>query len=396
MSNAEVLRRLMAYVEFDATDAARLAAMQPTLAPHFERFADHFYERVLGDDEARGVFADVAQVHRLKHTLQDWMSSGLRGPHDEAYYERRSRIGQRHVQIGLRQHFMLTAMNVLRQDYAEVLTAATSDVAMLRDQLASVNRLFDIELAIMLRHYQANSERQLLEQERQRQGEKVAAMQALTAGLAHEVRNPLNSAKLQLSLLQRRLTKAGAEASLVEPAKLVHDEIDRLTNLLNDFLAFARPPRLDLAPTDLRELVRHVWELERPWANARNVALELRNDTGPVSAQVDAKKMHQVIFNLVRNALEATSMRRHAPSEARVGLGTSRRGSHAVIEVWDNGEGMPEDVLRRIYEPFFSTKPDGTGIGMAIVQNLVQLHGGTLEVETSPGGTRFTVVLVAG
>ena len=320
------------------------------------------------------------------------MESGLRGPYDDAFYQRRSRIGRRHVQIGLAQHYMLTAMNVLRNDYIEALAVyggADAAGAGLSEQIKSVNRLFDIELAIMLRHYQVHSEEQLLAQERRRQNEKVAAMQALTAGLAHEVRNPLNSAKLQLSLLQRRLAKLGVDRSLQEPAKLVHDEIDRLTALLNDFLAFARPPRLDTQEQDLRVLLGHVVELERPGALARQVELVIVPCATPMLARIDGPKLHQVVFNLVRNALEAVN------PGGRVELALRASSKHVIIEVKDNGHGITPEVLQRIYEPFFSTKPEGTGIGMAIVQNLVQLHGGTLEVETSPRGTVFKVLLPA-
>ena len=136
-------------------------------------------------------------------------------------------------------------------------------------------------------------------------------------------------------------------------------------------------------------LLGHVVELERPGAVARHVELVIVPCAAPMLARIDGPKLHQVVFNLVRNALEAVS------PGGRVELALRTSAKHVIIEVKDNGHGITPEVLQRIYEPFFSTKPEGTGIGMAIVQNLVQLHGGTLEVETSPQGTVFKVLLPA-
>ncbi len=382
------LAELKRYVGFTPEDEARLRALHAVIAPHLPAVTEHFYDVLLQHEGARAVLTEgPAQVERLKHTLLDWLASGLLGPHDEAYYERRSRIGRRHVAIGLPQQYMFTAMNVLRRDLhhlVEAQAAATVDERIAtRD---AVDRLLDIELAIMLLHYQLEAEERLVRRERTAQLEKLTAIQTLSAGLAHEVRNPLNAAKLQLELLERRLRRNDGDSRLLDAAELVHMEIGRLGKLLDEFLAFARPADLNPTRSDVVALARHVVELERPGAQLRAIELVVRSPDRPVEATIDAPKIHQVVQNLLRNAIEAS------PRGGRVVVVIEPVETGVAIRVRDQGPGVPPEVLARIYEPFFSTKPGGTGMGMAIVHSLVTLHGGEIQV-SSDGATEFAVVL---
>jgi signal transduction histidine kinase len=141
-----------------------------------------------------------------------------------------------------------------------------------------------------------------------------------------------------------------------------------------------------MAERDVVDICKHVIELERPLAERRRIQLALRS-TDPLVAQVDSGKVHQILQNLVRNGLEATSPGGHV----EVALGNG--GDRLRIEVRDDGPGIPADVLPRIYEPFFSTKETGTGMGMAIVHSLVTMHGGKIDIATSRSGTEFRVEL---
>jgi len=382
----EFLAEVISYVELGEREIELLRELHPRLQPHFDAIANRFYEAVFDNPGAAAVISGPDQVARLRCSLVDWMSSGLLGPYDDKFYEKRSRIGRRHVQIGLAQQYMFTAMNVVRTAYLEHITAMyPSDAACA--VVRAVNKLLDIELAVMLRHYQLDSEEKLLQRERRIQADRLAAMQTLSAGLAHEVRNPLNAARLQLELLDRRLRRQfGEDSKLTEPTTLANHELERLTNLLNDFLQFARPPELHIHEHDVVEIGRHVIELEKPLADQRGITLEYV-EKPPIIAQVDSGKFHQIVQNLVRNALEAT------PRGGHVGLAIENHNPENVvhIRVTDNGAGIPAEVLPRIYEPFFSTKETGTGMGMAIVHSLVTMHGGKIEIDTSPHGTRFDV-----
>lgn len=380
------LEELKRYVGFGPTDEDLLRRLRAaTSDAEIAAIAEHFYAVIMQHEGARSVITEgPAQIARLKSTLVEWVISGLADPHDEGYYERRSRIGRRHVAIGLPQQYMFTAMNVMRRDLHHLVETHLPD-----ERLATrdaIDRLLDMELAIMLRHYQLEVEERLVRRERQAQAERLTAVRTLSAGLAHEVRNPLNAAKLQLELLERRLRRGDGDPRLLDAAELVRVEIGRLSKLLDEFLAFARPADLAPTPTDMVSLARHVAELERPGAEVRGVTLEVTAPVPSIEALVDAAKIHQVVQNLLRNAIEAS------PRGGKVDVIVEPIDGGVALRVRDQGPGIPTHVLTRIYEPFFSTKEGGTGMGMAIVHSLVSLHGGEIHVR-SENGTEFAVHL---
>ena len=322
-----ILDQLVAYVQLDDADRTRLVALHDQLKPHFADIAVRFYEAVFANPGAASVLSGAAQVERLRVSLIDWMSTGLLGPYDDNFNEKRSRIGRRHVAIGLAQHYMFTAMNVVRAAYLDHIAALHPPVQALA-VVRSVDKLFDIERALMLRHYQLDSEERLVVRERQIQADRITALQTMTTGLAHEVRNPLNAAKLQLELLERRVRRQGDDPKLTEPIELAHHEIQRLTEMLNDFLAFARPPALHSDEHDVIAIARHVIELERPFAEQLGATLtgvdvDLRGrgrDRRPGEAASDlAKSRAQRARSVARRRRDRRDHRRcdHSPPRDR-------------------------------------------------------------------------------
>ena len=222
--------------------------------------------------------------------------------------------------------------------------------------------------------------------------EKLAAVGTMTAGLSHEIRNPLNAAALQLSVLERRVRRLSEalQPGLLEPLLLVRDEIRRLDHILEDFLQFARPREFRPEPVEVRPLLRRVVDLLGSQAEARHVRLELAEEEGTQGPSVsgEEERLRQVLINLTLNALEAT------PDGGLVRLSMSREGDLARITVDDSGPGIPQEVRDRIFEPFFTTKAQGSGLGLPIVHAIVTQHGGTLEVGSAPeGGARFLLQL---
>jgi two-component system, NtrC family, sensor histidine kinase HydH len=209
----------------------------------------------------------------------------------------------------------------------------------------------------------------------------------MTAGLAHEVRNPLNAAKLQLELLERRLRKQVGDLKALAPVGLAHHEIERLTELLNEFLSFARPAELHSEEHDVVAIARHVVELEKPFAERSGATLTIEVCPDPAVAIIDPGKVHQVVQNLVRNGIEAAGTNGH------VSVGVAVENGALHIRVRDDGCGIPDAIRSRIYEPFFSTKEGGTGMGMAIVHNFVAMHGGKIDIESSASGTLVDVAI---
>ncbi|HVI00585.1 MAG TPA: ATP-binding protein [Enhygromyxa sp.] len=227
---------------------------------------------------------------------------------------------------------------------------------------------------------------------RARIAEKLAAVGTLSAGLAHEIRNPLNAASLQLQLLERRVKRiASDDPKLLEPIEMVQRELARLSHLVEDFLRFARPADLYLRRFDGSAMIRHVVELQRP--EAERLGIELRAELPDETLYVngDRDKLQQVVLNVVRNAIEALE-----ETGGNVVVSLARAdGGMLLLRTADDGPGIPDDIRSRIFEPFFSTKPMGTGLGMAICHSLVHQHGGAIEVHCD-GGTQVDMLLPSG
>jgi signal transduction histidine kinase len=277
------------------------------------------------------------------------------------------------------------AMNQLRTTATERILSGTqgTPVASLR----ALNKLLDVELGAMLSHAHRSSERKAALREHRAASDQLAAMTTLSSGLAHELRNPLNAAKLQLDVLRRRLSRMAAAAELTGPMDLAYGELSRLSAMVNDFLAFAKPTPLHAVEQDLVAVMRQVVELELPLAQSRGIELRLEMTRGAIELRFDAPKLEQAIRNLVRNALEA------APSGGHVVVRIADESASIHVRVTDDGPGIPAEICARMYEPFFSTKPSGTGLGMSIAKTSIAILGGTIDVESSPAGTTFDVAL---
>ena len=237
------------------------------------------------------------------------------------------------------------------------------------------------------------TERRALEK-RAADAEALSAMGTLALNLAHEIRNPLNAAVLQLHLLGRHIDKleldGGVRASLHKKTEIVGDEIGRLNRLLTEFLELARPRSIAHEPVKIASLVDAVLDLERDSAAARGVKIERDFALPGAVVRGDSEKLKQVVINLVVNALEA--MKDGGTLTARVG-GDSERVSLAVE---DTGPGMESQVLAQVFEPFFTTKEAGTGLGLSIVRKIVDQHAGEVRIESERGkGTRVRVTLPA-
>jgi len=218
--------------------------------------------------------------------------------------------------------------------------------------------------------------------------ERLAAFGRVTAGVAHEVKNPLNSMRLWLEVLKANMPVAQEPQQAV---KMLDSEIDRLDRAVKTFLNFTKPVEFKLEDTDLRALLEEVIEAARP-AIAR-AGVELRVDLPPEfpDLQLDRQLIHQAILNLALNACEFTNR------GGRITISLRRSGESAVIAVADSGKGIPPENQKKIFQLFFTTRPGGTGIGLANAFRFVQLHNGRIEFESEVGrGTTFRVELPLG
>jgi signal transduction histidine kinase len=224
--------------------------------------------------------------------------------------------------------------------------------------------------------------------------ERLAAVGTMAAGLAHEVRNPLNSASLQLTLLERRLARGEAPAEILPIAQIIKSEIDRLDRLVRDFLAFSQPRPFEAHPVDAGALLAGTVALIAPVAEAASVAVAVEAPATPVAIAGDAERLRQVLLNLTRNALEAMQAKGGGHLTLRARAVTDDQEDDLVeIDVEDDGPGFSDELP--VFDAFFTTKEQGTGLGLPIVHRIVADHGGTIRVASRPGRTCFTLRLPA-
>jgi len=215
--------------------------------------------------------------------------------------------------------------------------------------------------------------------------ERLAALGRLTAGVAHEVKNPLNSMRLWLEVLKANMP---TELEPQQAVKMLDSEIDRLDRAVKTFLNFTRPVELKLEETDLRELLDDVLGAARPSIAKAGVELrvDLPSEFPPIL--VDRQLIHQGVLNLLLNASEFTDR------GGRITLSLRRSGDAAVIAVADSGKGISTEDQKKIFQLFFTTRPGGTGIGLANTFRFVQLHNGQIEFDSVAGrGTTFRIEL---
>lgn len=222
---------------------------------------------------------------------------------------------------------------------------------------------------------------------RARLNERLAVAGTLAAGLAHEIRNPLNGAGLHLSVLERAIARNPAVGpSAAEAASVLRTEIKRLSSLVTDFLEVARPKPLQRGACDLNDVVAGVATLVRPEAEAKRIRVEVTPFAFPVKMSVDGERLRQALLNLVQNAMESIG------HDGRVALRVRRSPRDAEVEIEDDGPGLP-DSRAPIFDAFYTTKDRGTGLGLSIVHRIVTDHGGDIAVSSAPGRTSFSVRL---
>lgn len=220
--------------------------------------------------------------------------------------------------------------------------------------------------------------------------ERVAALQLLAAGVAHEIGNPLNSLTIHLQLLERRLQKIPEDerGQYEGPLKIARDEIKRLDTIVTQFLRAIRPAPLERSTQDINSLVRDAAEFLKPELQSRNILVELDLAPALPVLEVDQDQLKQAFFNIMKNASEAMK---------QGGLLLIRTGSDAEwvnVSFADTGGGMTNEAMARVFEPYFTTKKSGNGLGLMITQRIVRAHGGEVVLESDPGkGLKLTIRL---
>jgi signal transduction histidine kinase len=218
--------------------------------------------------------------------------------------------------------------------------------------------------------------------------ERLATLGTTAAVFAHEIGNPLNGISTSLQIVRSILEADKIDPVLHETLEIAFQEVQRLATLLSDYRTFARPQRLNLRPADVTQIIEEVLSAQLPMYRATKIALQTQLENLP-AILVDPEKIKQVILNLCKNAVEAM------PNGGSLTVKATGSEGGVILEVTDTGEGIAQGV--DVFQLFRTTKPDGTGLGLPIVQQIISDHKGTITYRSEIGkGTTFTIVLPAG
>ncbi|HXS15810.1 MAG TPA: response regulator [Polyangiaceae bacterium] len=383
------------YVGFGPADEVLLRELGPFLRPHFARSVDDFYEHIRRHPEAsRAISGGEAQVQRLKASLHDWLNECFIGPWDAAYFERHARIGRRHVLIQLPQHYMFAAMSVIREQLVEVTLNAASSLGAAGPKVRTINRVLDLELAIMLHAYREASQAELIA------AKEVAEAATRTksdflANMSHEIRTPMNA----IIGLAHLALKTQLSAKQRDYLSKIHNAGTSLLGIINDVLDMSKieAGRLDVEETEL--------DLEGVLASVSTVVGQKAHDKGlellvrlspdvPTQLIGDPLRLGQIVTNLLNNSIKFTEQ-----GEVRLHVEQLERTGEKVklsFTVQDTGIGMTEEQGARLFQPFTQAdasttrKHGGTGLGLTICKRLVELMGGEIGFQSKPGqGSMF-------
>jgi PAS domain S-box-containing protein len=221
-----------------------------------------------------------------------------------------------------------------------------------------------------------------------RRKEKLTAMGQLASGVAHEIRNPLNAIGMIAQRLAREFEPRVGSDEYRELTKIVVTEVRRINDIIQQFLKFARPPKLQLSATDVNLMIDNTVKLVA--SQAREKKIEIVTAFGQLpTAMMDQNQMQQVLLNLIQNAMEAI----HGEGKITISTGLSRE-REVVIRIMDTGIGMNEETQSKIFNLYYTTKPQGTGLGLSLVHQIISQHDGHIEVESAVGkGTTFSIYL---
>jgi signal transduction histidine kinase len=250
------------------------------------------------------------------------------------------------------------------------------------DEIGDLGRNFN-HMVEQLRENRYEIER--LHRTQMSRAEHMATLGEMATGLAHEIRNPLAGIAGVIEIIGRDLPPTSPARSVV---KEVRQEITRINRIVTDLLQTARPHPPKVRKSDLNTTVEHAVMLGRQQALSKSTEITLRKDPSLPEVEHDSDQIHQVLLNLLLNALQAID------ANGKIAVTVELQGKNAVIEVADNGRGIAPDHLPNIFRPFYTTKGDGTGLGLSLAHRIVEDHQGRIEVTSTVGqGTTFAVVL---
>ena len=414
MKHATPLEQRLAYLNLGDEDRAALEALRPLLEKNATAFVGAFYRHLLSFESTRELLRDPEVKDRLLQKQREYLLSLSRPTFDEVYVRERRRIGEVHERIGLEPRWYLGAYALYEsllvpficESYSHSPERATASVValhkvlMLDAQLAMETYIdrqhSDLEYLTeelasegrrLARDYEVQRAELRVTTDRARAAEELASVGTLVAGLAHEIGTPMGVIQGHAKLLEAAVDGEDASWRL----RTIQEQIGRISNIIQTLLNMAHPRATRRLPVDVGALLQTSLSFVREKLTRRGIEVDASLDAVP-SVVGDAERLQQLFLNLFLNAADAMPR----GGELRVRLGAEN--GCVSIRIADTGQGIEEDALARIFEPFYTTKSagEGNGLGLMVAKGIVGDHGGAIEVSSVLGeGTEFRVELPA-
>lgn len=364
----------LAGVDLEAL-SPRLAPLAAILEPRVPALALELTERIGRLPEMLGRFRETPKESAMGEAMKAWLNRLLEGPHDEGLWIESARLARLHARFGLHQDQVLAGLRFLEKGLIQALPEGE------RSHREALQDLFLVVEAVMLQAHSRERE------ERFRRSERLAALGKIVAEVNHDLQNPLAVIRTSLYSLRRRLEKGTTQGVEVHLDRIQRNA-ELAIHIASDLLDLTRHRKPETQSLDLPAFLSTLLE-EQEIPPGIRLEKDLPPETGRVDA--DPTMLQRVFQNLLRNAVQAMG------GEGTLKISSRRLEDAVEIRVQDTGPGFPEEELSRVFEPLFTTKPGGAGLGLAIARKLVEAHAGRIRAESPPeGGARVVVILPAG
>jgi len=416
MSVSAEFQALLDYLDLEQSDLQRLAALQSVLEKHAVELVDAFYHHLLAFPQTRQLLGSEAIRERLVRAQREYLISLADPTIDDAYFAQRRRIGEIHERIGLEPRWYIGAyalylsllVPLVHEAHPNDPIEASRTIVSLQKRLSLDTQIameayidhqqrqlqyFTGELAKESRRLARNFEDQKIElqmtENRARVAEELVSVATLVAGLAHEIGTPMGVIQGHANQLESAVVDEDAKWRL----RAIQEQVARISKIIQTLLNMARPGKTQQLPVALKSVIETTLAFLTEEFAHRGIAIQSDVESAP-SVLGDPERLQQLFLNLFMNAVDAMP----DGGELRVALNATADG-RVEITVADDGQGIPEQDLPRIFEPFFTSKEAGTGcgLGLMVANGIVKDHGGSIEVASEWGrGTEFRIVLPCG
>lgn len=384
----EILKIVKSCLHIEPADQDRIRSLGEVVYPFLDEIVDAFFRELVRHGGATGeTSSGLAQLARQREALTGWLRSLFCGSSDDAYLESRLAIGSSRVLAAIPRHFKVTGIHAV---WVEVERhVRDSDLPNPGEALQSFHKRLTLDLALMLESQQEQDEQRVPKKERQAVEEKLtraehlAEIGQLAASLAHEIKNPLAGISGAIQIMRDTMTEEDPHRGVVSE---ILGQIKRLDATVKDLLHYARPLPPRIAAFFLDETVSHVLDYMREEPALRNVPIAFESSEKNFEVCADQAQIEQLLNNLLLNAAHACE------DGGSIRIFVDADEKKVELRVRDDGIGMSDQVRRRAFEPLFTTKAKGTGLGLPICRRIAQEHGGSILLESALGiGTTVTV-----